>query len=131
MRLQLVTALTISAVLGACGPSASGPVPTNNVYTDVQGDGTTITGRYDPATFSTAQVRTMVSAGVCTQPGLTGYAEEAVDGQVRFSFTCTRGSKYGAYSGINFFRAGANAVTYAATFSENGVIQQTKGTINL
>ena len=131
MRYTLPAILALTAAVAACAPSASGPVPTDRLYTDIDRDGTTITGRYDPATFTSAQVRNMVSSVVCTQPGLPGYAEAAVDGQVRFSVTCSNGNKYGPSAGINFFKTSPTSVNYAATFSANGAIQQTQGTLDI
>ncbi|WP_152912388.1 hypothetical protein [Candidatus Rhodobacter oscarellae] len=115
-------------VLTACaaGPSANSPVASNRVVTDVLSDGATILGRYDPASFTTANARKMASFS-CERAILASFGESDVDGQRVFQATCRDGTVHGAGSGVNFERTGPNSVTYSSVFSLNGKITFAEG----
>ena len=115
-----VFALFGVAALSAC--ATSGPVAVDRVLTDVARDGTTITGTYNPAGFTSSEVRGLVS-NVCNSGGLSGYSEQPAETQVNFAFTCANGNPYGASAGINFTRTGANtAHWYSAMTSQCSLI---------
>ncbi|MGJ8612229.1 MAG: hypothetical protein ACSHWY_14100 [Octadecabacter sp.] len=122
--------LALGAALLLSGCLSSGPVPANSVFTDVQRDGSTITGLYNQAGFSSSEVQRLVS-NVCTRPGISGYGEAAADsqGQVAFQFTCVNGNSYGASAGINFTRTGSNSATLSAVYSQDGNLSSASGDV--
>lgn len=121
-----ILALITAGLVAACG--AGGPVAVDRVITDVQRDGTTITGTYNPAGFTPSEVRSLV-ANVCNSGGLSGYSEQPAETQVNFAFSCANGNSYGASAGINFTRTGANTATFSAVFSQNGNLTSASGNV--
>jgi hypothetical protein len=118
----------IVAALAVSGCMGSGEVAMDRVVTDVQRDGVTITGRYDPRGFSSAEVQRLVG-NLCRQPGINGYSESPIDGQIAFQFTCVHGNDYGASAGVNFTRTGNNSARYSALFSVDGNIVTASGDV--
>lgn len=111
-------ALFALASLAAClGPG--GGVPQNAIFTDVAADGETITGRYDPTGFTSAEVQRIV-ANVCTRRRMTGYVETRTDAGLMFQFTCRSGNPYGANAGINFARTTTTTAAFSAVYSNAG-----------
>jgi len=122
---SLYIALAGALVLAGCG----GPVPIDGIFTDVQSDGTTITGRYNAAGFSSTEVRSIV-ANVCNGAQLSGYGEQPADGEVLVQFTCANGHPYGPNAGINFKRTGPNTAAFSAISSDgNGNILSSQGNV--
>lgn len=126
MKVQILTLLGAAALSGCM---SAGPVPVDRVFTDVERDGVTITGRYDPAGFSSAEVQRLV-ANVCTRPGISGFSETPSEGQMLFQFMCVNGNSYGANAGVNFQRTGAGVANLSAVFSDqNGNLASATDTV--
>ena len=131
MRFALSIMLSAAAVLSACADSSTRSVPAGRMYTDIGRDGASFTGRYSPSDFSQSQVRFMISSVVCGNSGLSNFAQETVEGQIRFSATCDEGSPYGPSAGVNFFLRSPGIVEYFATFESNGAIVQESAALKI
>lgn len=129
MRLTYVAALPVILAMAACSPSHTKAVAADKVLVDIR-DTNSIKGRYDPAGFSSQNVRKM-AASICKGDKLGTYVETAVEGQIVFEVGCTNGNKYGETAGVFFQRTGPDAVRFAATHSVNDVLVQTRGDLSL
>ena len=117
------------AILATLALTACGPRPTDSIYSDVQRDGTTITGSYSTAGFSSAEARSVVS-NVCNGGVLASYGEQAVEGEVAIQFSCANGHPHGSNAGINFKRTGANTAALSAIWSDdNGNLVSSQGNV--
>lgn len=118
-------ALLAALTLAACG----GPPPVDSIFTDVRGDGTTISGQYNAAGFSSAEARSIIS-NVCTDGVLATYGEQPTETITLVQFTCANGHPYGANAGVNFKRTGPNTAAFSAIFSDgNGNLMAAQGDV--
>lgn len=122
---RLIFAAAACASLAAC---LAAPVPSdpNFVETDVQSDGVTVVGSYDPSGFSSDEVRKMAGFS-CLAGDVASFTEAAAGTMMNFTAVCAQGTFHGAGSGVNFNRTGPKSATYSSIYSENGQIVQAQG----
>lgn len=121
-----IFAVVACASLAGCLGGATFEDP-NFVKTDVQSDGMTVVGSYDPESFSSSEARKM-AAFSCLGGDVASFSEADAGGNMEFTAVCAQGTFHGAGSGVNFTRTGPNAATYSSVYSENDVITYAEGT---
>lgn len=106
-----------SVILGACASSAD-LARSNPDYFSVDISAGRLSGQYNPAGFSTAEVRDLLASN-CTGRQLSGYSESPADGLTAFTATCKGGTS--AYGGsVEFERSGGQVISEGTFYDQNG-----------
>jgi hypothetical protein len=120
----IFVAATCSGLAGCLTPSA--PADPNFAKTDVQSDGVTVVGRYDPTGFNSADARKMASFS-CLAGDLASFTETNAGGLTEFQAVCAQGTFHGSGSAVTFTRTGPNSATYTSIYTVNGAVTETEG----
>lgn len=120
-----IFAIMACAGLAGCLGGAA-PQDPNFVETDVQSDGVTVIGSYDPDSFSSSDARKM-AAFSCLGGDVASFTESDSGGKKVFEAVCASGTVHGAGSGVNFTRTGPKSATYSSVYSVNGTVTVSEG----
>ncbi|QFT93518.1 hypothetical protein FIU86_11755 [Roseovarius sp. THAF9] len=107
-------ALCLAALVSACGSSGSIPLKNPNYFSGrVDKDTGVMTGQYNPAGYSTSQVKTVI-ARICEGKRLATYSEAAQDTLRAFTLTC-RGGFDRKWGFVSFERTARGTVMIEST----------------
>lgn len=123
-RGRVIAAFAVTSVaLGACGSSADLAQSNPNHFTVKIAEGR-LSGQYNPAGFSTAEVRRLLASN-CTGKQLSGYSETPGDGLVTFAATCKGGTS--AHGGnMEFERSGGQVISEGTVYDQSGNLSTQK-----
>ncbi len=122
--LALVSALLVAA----CGGSGADISRSNPGFFSVRSKDGQMTGQYNPAGYSADDVRKLL-AGNCGSGKLGSYGEQAGDGLVSFTATCT--GQAAPQGSFEFEKAAEGVVAEQTTADENGNISYGRSTVSL
>lgn len=115
---RVITVFAVTSVtLGACA-SGGDLAASNPNYFSVKISEGRLNGQYNPAGFSTAEVRKLLAPN-CAGQQLSGYSETPADGLVAFAATCKGGTS--AHGGrMEFERSGGQVISEGLVSDQAG-----------
>ncbi|WP_085804596.1 hypothetical protein [Roseovarius albus] len=114
--------------LAACSSTPS--AKKDAAIIDVTNNAQTVTGIYDPNTFSSDDMRD-IAKHICGTDTIGSLAQQSEEGFTRFSVNCGAVSRYGKHVGATFYRQGPNAVKgYITHADSSGNLAQSQVNLN-